>query len=342
MKRSTDESNILIVDDTPENLTVLRLMLKEHGYRARPALSGEIALKAAQVDIPDLILLDIMMPGMNGFEVCKKLKANEVTCDIPVLFFSALNETEDKVKGFKAGGVDFITKPFHTEEVLARVETHLTLRHLHKNVQKKNIQLQNEIEERKRVEKALEKANRELEQLASLDGLTHIANRRQFDATLAREWKRLSRDAKPLSLIICDIDFFKKYNDTYGHVSGDDCLIKVAEAITSAVHRPADMVARYGGEEFAVIIPETDLGGAVMVAEKIRKAVTELAIPHANSEVAPVISLSLGVTAMAPEPEKPRQTIILCADELLYQAKATGRNRVAHEKCDNETISRNH
>ncbi len=331
MTLATKNSNILIVDDTPENLTVLRQMLKEHGYHARPALSGKIALKAAQADIPDLILLDIMMPGMDGFEVCKKLKSNADTRDIPVLFISALNEAADKVKGFEAGGVDYITKPFHTAEVFARVETHLTIRHLQKKMQAQNIRLLNEIEERKRVELALEGANQELEQLASLDGLTLIANRRQFDVTLDREWKRLSRDAKPLSLIFCDIDFFKKYNDTYGHVDGDDCLKKVALAITSAVNRPADIAARYGGEEFAVIMPDTDLDGAVVVAEEIRRAIRNLGIPHAQSEASPVVSLSLGVTTMTPDPEKSPETIILAADSLLYRAKESGRDKVIHE-----------
>ena len=202
MTPDTNKGNILIVDDTPVNLIVLRQMLKEYDYRVRSAFSGEIALKAAQADIPDLILLDIMMPGMNGFEVCTRMKAEPSTRDIPVIFISSLNETSDKVKGFEAGGVDFITKPFQSAEVLARIETHLTLRRLQKKMQEQNILLLNEIEERKCIEKALEEANCELEQLAALDGLTHIANRRQFDRTLDREWKRLSSDATPLSLII--------------------------------------------------------------------------------------------------------------------------------------------
>jgi diguanylate cyclase (GGDEF)-like protein len=331
MTSETNKGNILIVDDTPVNLTVLRQMLKEHDYRVRPALSGEIALKAAQADIPDLVLLDIMMPGMNGFEVCTRLKAEVSTRDIPVIFISALNETADKVKGFQAGGVDFITKPFQSAEVLARIETHLTLRRLQKKMQEQNIQLLNEIEERKCIEKALEEANCELEQLAALDGLTRIANRRQFDQTLGREWKRLSRDSKPLSLIMCDIDFFKKYNDNYGHVAGDDCLKQVATAISSAVHRPADIVARYGGEEFGVIMPDTDLEGATVVADEIHKAVRKLGIPHNHSEAAPVVSLSLGVTTMVPVAEQSLKTIILAADKLLYQAKESGRDRIMAE-----------
>ena len=150
-------NEILIVDDTPENLSVLRQILSSEGYIVRPALSGEIALRAVESDIPDLILLDIMMPGMDGYEVCEKLKSNEKTRDVPIIFISALNKTEDKVKGFETGGVDYISKPFHTEEVLARVKTHMTLRNMH-------IQLQNEIKERKLAEKALQKAHDELEE----------------------------------------------------------------------------------------------------------------------------------------------------------------------------------
>ncbi len=323
-----DSNNILIVDDTPENLTVLRQMLTEHGFRVRPALSGEIALKAIQADLPDIVLLDVMMPGMDGFELCRQLKSEERTRDVPVLFISALNETEDKVKGFQVGGVDFITKPFNTAEVLARVETHLSLRNMQKKIETQNIQLLDEIEERKQAEKALEEANRKLEQLASLDGLTEIPNRRQFDLFLQQEWKRMTRDQDPISLILCDIDYFKYYNDAYGHVVGDKCLKQIAQAIRRAVKRPADLVARYGGEEFAVIMPKTEINGAVKVAEAIKKEIGNLKIPHAQSEVNQYVSLSMGVKSTVPGlPDKP-ETFISNADKSLYQAKKDGRDRI--------------
>jgi diguanylate cyclase (GGDEF)-like protein len=323
-----DSNNILIVDDTPENLTVLRQMLTEHGFRVRPALSGEIALKAIQADLPDIVLLDVMMPGMDGFEICRQLKSEERTRDVPVLFISALNETEDKVKGFQVGGVDFITKPFNTAEVLARVETHLSLRNMQKKIEAQNIQLLGEIEERKQAEKALEGANRKLEQLASLDGLTEIPNRRQFDLFLQQEWKRMTRDQDPISLILCDIDYFKYYNDAYGHVVGDKCLKQIAQAIRRAVKRPADLVARYGGEEFAVIMPKTEINGAVKVAEAIKKEIGNLKIPHAQSEVNQYVSLSMGVKSTVPGlPDKP-ETFISNADKSLYQAKKDGRDRI--------------
>lgn len=315
-------NDVLVVDDTPENLTVLRKILTAHDdYRVRTALSGETALKTVQAGVPDLILLDIMMPGMNGFELCKQLKANAQTKDVPIIFISALNETEDKVKGFQAGGVDYISKPFNAAEVVARVETHLTLRKI-------NLQLLREIEERKRTEEALEKANLELERLASVDGLTQIANRRQFDQHLHNEWKRLGRERVPIAVILCDIDFFKLYNDTYGHVAGDKCLKEVAQGIKRAVKRPADLVARYGGEEFAVILTSTDVDGAMKVAEGIRGEIRELQIPHIKSEVGEHISLSMGVSSIVPKDTDEPESFINNVDKFLYHAKETGRDRI--------------
>ena len=323
-----DSNNILIVDDTPENLTVLRQMLTEHGYRVRPALSGDIALKAVQADIPDLVLLDVMMPGMDGFEVCCKLKADENTHDVPVLFISALNETEDKVKGFQVGGVDFITKPFHTAEVLARVETHLTIRNMQKKIEAQNLQLMNEIDERKRAEKALEEVNLKLEVLASMDGLTEIPNRRQFDNYLQQEWKRMMREQTSIAVILCDIDFFKRYNDEYGHVAGDKCLKQVAQGIRRAVKRPTDLVARYGGEEFAVIMSNTDIAGAITVAEEIKKELKTLKIPHAKSDVGQHVSLSMGIDSLVPGQSDKPDLFVNSVDKYLYQAKEAGRDRI--------------
>lgn len=315
-------NDVLVVDDTPENLTLLRKILAEHDdYRVRTALSGETALKTVQAGVPDLILLDIMMPGMNGFELCEILKTDAKTQDVPIIFISALNETEDKVKGFQAGGVDYISKPFNAAEVVARVETHLTLRKI-------NLQLLREIEERKLIEEALGKANRELEILASLDGLTQVANRRQFDQYLQKEWKRLKRERVPIAIILCDIDFFKRYNDTYGHVAGDKCLKEVAQGIRRAVKRPADLVARYGGEEFAVILTNTYVNGAMKVAEEIKEKIRELQIPHIQSGVAAHISLSMGVSSIIPTDTQEPEAFVNTVDKFLYQAKENGRDRI--------------
>lgn len=326
MTTSEKKYDVLIVDDTPENLTVLREILTEQDYHVRPAISGDLALKAIQAENPDLVLLDIMMPGMDGFEVCRKMKKHPDTKEIPVIFISALSETEDKVAGFAAGGVDYITKPFQKAEVLARVRTHLTLSKLQEKTKLQNKLLQKEIEDRKVAERALEKANNDLEKLACLDGLTGVANRRHFDITLEREWKRLSRSSEPLSLILCDIDYFKKYNDDFGHIEGDKCLQKVSLAISSVIRRPADLAARYGGEEFAVLIPGADGPGAGVVAEEIRLAVLELEIPHPSSSVAPIVSVSIGAATMTPEHGIPSEKIVSAADKLLYTAKNKGRN----------------
>lgn len=320
-------TDILIVDDTPANLTVLRQILTKQGYRVRPALSGEIALKAIEAGVADLILLDIMMPGMNGFEVCNKLKSESRTRDIPVIFISALNEAEDRVRGFQAGGVDFISKPFHAEEVLARVETHLMLRNIH-------LKLLDEVEEHKQTAIALEEANHELERMASIDGLTKIANRRRFDRYLQFEWKRLRRDKVPVSVILCDIDYFKLYNDAYGHVAGDKCLKQVAQGISRAVKRPGDLVARYGGEEFAVLLSNTDINGAVKVAKEIAEEVGKLRIPHSQSKVSKYLSVSMGVSSTFPEPSNGPELFVNHVDQFLYQAKEEGRNRIIASEFD--------
>jgi diguanylate cyclase (GGDEF)-like protein len=329
------KGNILIVDDTPENLTVLRQMLTAHGYRVRPAINGETALKTIQTSLPDLILLDIMMDGLDGFEVCRRLKSDASARDIPVIFISALNDTIDKVKAFQIGGVDYITKPFQEGEVLARVETHMLLHHMHKQLKEQNVRLQHEITERKRMEAELEKSNRELARLACFDGLTQIANRRYFDHYLEKEWGRMARQKASLSLILCDIDFFKRYNDTYGHQAGDECLKKVAQTISHAIKRPADLVARYGGEEFVILLPETDLSGAVKLVEDIKLEIRNLQIEHAKSDVSPYVSLSMGICTMRPDREKLSTELVAVADRALYQAKKTGRDRVESVEMDN-------
>jgi diguanylate cyclase (GGDEF)-like protein len=174
----------------------------------------------------------------------------------------------------------------------------------------------------------LEAANQELQRLASIDGLTQVANRRRFDEYLDAEWRRLGREQKPLSLILCDLDYFKVYNDTYGHLAGDSCLQQVAAVLRHSLKRPADLVARYGGEEFALILPNTDARGAVLVAETIRQGVRGLEIPHAKSPVSQYVTLSLGVATSVPTPEATPDQLIITADEALYQAKAEGRDRV--------------
>ncbi|NMF58543.1 diguanylate cyclase domain-containing protein [Pseudanabaena yagii] len=314
------KGNILLIDDLPENLKLLTELLSNLGYTVRSAISGSRALKSARVKLPDIVLLDIQMPEMDGYQVCQGFKADPDLCDIPILFISALDETFDKLKAFQVGGVDYITKPFQLEEVVARLETHLT-------IQRQKKQLQDEIAKRKQTELILQEANRKLELMANLDGLTQIANRRCFDSHLNREWQRHQREQNPLALILIDIDYFKRYNDSYGHQGGDDCLIRVAKAIAQVPKRSTDLTARYGGEEFVVVLCNTDKEGALKIAAEIQTAIANLAIAHQSSDVHNYVTLSMGIVSLIPTVEKSVETLIAFADQSLYVAKEQGRNR---------------
>ncbi len=303
---------ILIVDDNPTNLSVLSLALKSAGYKTRVAMDGVSAIEQVQEDPPGLILLDVQMPGIDGFETCIRLKANPKIRDIPVIFITASVDLDQKVKGLSVGAVDYITKPFQQEEVLARVKVHLELRFLTQKVQEQAI--------------ALQQVNQELHRLANLDGLTAVANRRRFDEYLDQEWRRLQREQSPLALILCDIDYFKNYNDYYGHQAGDVCLKQVAQAINDCLKRPADLVTRYGGEEFAIILPHTSKEGAVHVAQLIQTTIRELSIPHHHSQVSSFVTLSLGVSSQVPNADLDAHELVAVTDKALYIAKAEGRN----------------
>ncbi|ANC92196.1 GGDEF domain-containing protein [Azospirillum humicireducens] len=290
---------ILVVDDIPSNVHVLSRILKDE-YDIYFATDGEKALDLVQVRMPDLVLLDIMMPGMDGFEVCRRIKGDPATHDIPVIFISAKSEVEDETRGLEVGAIDFITKPISPPIVKARVRNHLLL--------KRQTDL--------------------LRSLSFLDGLTGIANRRRFDDAMSREWRRCARAHLPLSLIILDVDHFKAYNDQYGHQVGDECLRVVAEVLSERTRRPSDLVARYGGEEFVCLLPETDGPGATRVAEDLRAGVAERRIPHAQSPVAPFVTISLGVATVIPSAAGSPDRLAEIADQLLYRAKRAGRNRV--------------
>lgn len=315
MERPTG-GNILIVDDTPNNLSVLRQILTEQGHRVRPALSGEIALKTIQADLPDLILLDILMPGMDGYEVCGKIKQNEHTRDIPIIFISALNEIEDKMRAFSEGGVDYISKPFHTEEVLARVNTHLTLRSQQKALTKQN-------EELKDKNTLIHEQTEKLKMLAAKDFLTGLSNRRDFLEKAQIEEKRFKRTKRPFSFIMLDLDHFKNINDTYGHDCGDTVLIGVARSLENTL-RDQDLVARWGGEEFICLLPETDTTGAGNVAGKIRTVLAEAR--HRCSTVEIEVTVTLGVCVY--QGDANLEECINRADQALYQGKEQGRNQV--------------
>jgi diguanylate cyclase (GGDEF)-like protein len=320
--------NILIVDDTPANLQLLTSLLRRRGYEVRAANSGALGLAIARATQTQVMLLDISMPEMDGYTVCEQLKSDQRTRDISVIFVSALSEVVDKVKAFAVGGVDYITKPFHVQEVVARVETHLTLRRLQQQLQAQNERLQQEMRDRLAAEAALQAANLELKRLANSDGLTQVANRRRFDEYLAQEWQQMLREQQPLSLILCDVDCFKAYNDIYGHQEGDQCLRQVASVISAVAKRAVDLVARYGGEEFAVILPNTASEGAQQVAQNIQASIKALALPHAASSAAPIVTLSQGIATRIPQIGNDPDQLIAAADQALYRAKQSGRNRI--------------
>ena len=497
LKEALLSKTILIVDDQSNNLQLVSRYLDDANYQTLIAQDGQKAIAIAKASQPDLILLDVMMPEIDGFEVCRYLKSETITKDIPIIFMTALAETKDKVQGFKLGAVDYITKPVEEEELLARLKTHLSLSYLNHSLnhlyqsslqdaaqRKLLFEISDRIRQSLDLKVILETATKEirtllncdfvglaslnqkkvslkafsstetmkfnphqsincgygclaedkyksylkghieviepencqnhhgegtssdnslarliapilikdtnytsgffssaedtiltnnilygclivdhytlncswqpseinllrelttqlaiaikqgllhqqLSELALLDSLTHVYNRRSFDRQLKREWGRLKRIPAPLSLIMCDVDCFKIYNDVYGHQQGDKCLQQVAKAISSALKRPADFLARYGGEEFVVILPHTPQAGAFKVGEEIRNAVKELQIPHRNSLVDSVVTLSIGVASTIPNAVDNPQNLIEAADLALYQAKDRGRDCVA-------------
>jgi diguanylate cyclase (GGDEF)-like protein len=290
---------LLVVDDQPANVHALyQLFAQDH--QVLMATRGELAIKLCHDRQPDLVLLDVVMPGMDGYEVCARLKADPTTRDIPVIFVTADQDEQAETRGLDAGAVDFISKPINPRVVRARVRTHLTLkRH----------------------------ADR-LQSLAFIDGLTGIHNRRGLDATLSNEARRAARTGMSLTVMMIDVDHFKRFNDRYGHQSGDDCLRQLASALAGVLRRPADLLARYGGEEFAAVLPETDLAAACTLAETMVRSVRALRIAHAGSDVDQVVTVSVGVATLQRGDKASPQQLLEGADRQLYLAKAGGRGRV--------------
>ncbi|WP_414550366.1 diguanylate cyclase domain-containing protein [Anabaena sp. CCY 0017] len=298
---------ILIVDDEQFIRMQLRLALEREGYQIAEAENGTKALNLFQQLHPDIILLDAIMPDMDGFECCNRLQAMNFGQCTPVLMITGLDDQESVDRAFEVGAVDFVTKPIHWPVLRQRVKFLI---------------------EQSQLQKQLEFAHQELQRLVTIDQLTQVYNRRRFDEYLAQEWQRMAREQVPISLILGDIDYFKLYNDTYGHQLGDRCLQQVAQCINNSIKRPADLVARYGGEEFSVILPNTDMEGAMILAEIICSSVRKMDIPHSSSPVSPVVTISAGVATLIPKPNSDYQEVILLADKALYQAKMAGRDRI--------------
>lgn len=294
------KQTVLVVDDEPLNIKVLSQALSPW-YRVKAATHGQDALKiAASDDPPDLILLDVAMSGMSGYQVCDQLKSTHATKNIPVIFITAKNSNEDEAYGLELGAVDYITKPFSLPIVMARVRNQMLLK------------IKTDM----------------LEQLVSVDSLTELANRRRFDEVLEQEWRRSVRNNVPLSVIMIDVDFFKPLNDSFGHAAGDTCLKQIARILKSTTRRSSDTVARYGGEEFCAILPGIAHKDALQLADNMRVNVEQEQIPHPKSPLGNGVTISLGVATTLPDIHGSPGSLLSQADDMLYQAKTSGRNQV--------------
>lgn len=312
LNKPVEKSKILIVDDIPVNIQLQETYLSSLGFHTIVAHNGIEALKKVSEEHPDLILLDVMMPKMNGFETCKHLKRQKETRHIPIIMVTALNELEDKIKGLEAGADDFITKPFNKLELLARVKSLLRIKYLHDELQEKVIQL--------------EEAQQRLKELAITDGMTGLYNYRHFKDRLGLEFQRAERSHAAMSLVMMDIDYFKHYNDTNGHLAGDEVLRMISYLIRQNV-RQIDLPIRYGGEEFALLLVDTEKKDAIHVAEKIKGIVERSSFKNESAQPNGKITLSMGVAAY-PDDVKTPDELISIADQRLYRAKALGRNLV--------------
>lgn len=292
---------LLVVDDEPINIRLIHNVFHTD-HDVFMATDGEQALQlcATASALPDLILLDVVMPGLDGLELCRLLKKNPQTWSIPVIFVTAHQSSDEENACWDAGGVDFVNKPINLLTLRNRVKSHLTLKF----------------------------QTDHMREMAFVDGLTGVANRRHFEERLDLEFRRCRRSGVPLAILMLDVDFFKRYNDCYGHQAGDECLRRVAATLKSCLGRPGDLTARYGGEEFICLLPEIDWTGAEAIGEKMVAAVRSLGMPHRESEAALVVTVSAGMAVAPPSYSVSADNLIAEADAQLYRAKREGRNRL--------------
>lgn len=414
------KANILVVDDTTVNLELLEVILDEHDYDVRTSISGEMALKSIEKKRPDLILLDIMMPGMDGYEVCRILKEDELLKDIPVIFLSAKGESVDKVNGFKLGAVDYITKPFDTEEILVRIKAHISIYFLQRELEQKidiidkyvitsSTDLSGTITEASEAfcnisgyskEELIGKKHnilkhpdmrddfyikmweiivkegtwsgeiknlkkdgnyywvdsiisskydlngnvvgytsirhditdkKRIEELSITDQLTGLYNRRHFNDVFETEIKRAVRQSSFLSFVMLDVDFFKQYNDTYGHQEGDSVLTAIGATLEKSMKRSEDFAFRLGGEEFGIVFSTNGCESAELITEDVRKDIQNLQIEHKSSSASSVITISLGLVCVDFSKKANNSydfdDLYKIADDELYKAKEGGRNK---------------
>lgn len=313
---------VLLIDDQVFVAEAVRRMLTRHPDVAfLSERQPEQALAVALAWKPTVILLDLVMPGMHGFDLVSLFRATEATRDIPIVMLSSSEEARQKAQGFSLGANDYLVKLPDPLELLARVR-------YHSRAYRNLLERDQAFAALRESEQRLAAVNVQLQRLAEADSLTGIANRRRFDTVLQVEWQRSLRSRRPLSLLLCDVDCFKAYNDTYGHVMGDDCLQKVASVLNASLRRPADIAARYGGEEFALILPETEREGAIVVAHGCVEQIRALGLTHASSTASSVVTISVGVATMVPAASEAAPALVAMADRAMYLAKESGRNQV--------------
>ncbi|HFQ88854.1 MAG TPA: PleD family two-component system response regulator [Desulfobulbus sp.] len=312
---------VLLVDDQQMIAEAVRRALESEELDFHYCQNPTRAIDMATSLEPTIILQDLVMPELDGLTMVKFFRANPVTAQVPIIVLSTKEEPEIKSKAFELGANDYLVKLPDRIELIARIRYHSRAYISQK-------QRDEAFEALRRSQRKLAEANKVLERLSSLDGLTGVPNRRRFDQLLRKEWQRAIRHGSSISIIMMDIDFFKLFNDTYGHQGGDDCLRQVAGILEKSVQRETDMVARYGGEEFVAILPETGVKGALAVAEDMRANVEARKIPHENSKITDHVTISVGVATTVPERGSQPEDLIAAADQALYQAKNNGRNRV--------------
>jgi diguanylate cyclase (GGDEF)-like protein len=316
MAKRLAKLKVLVVEDSKVALKAICGYIEDMGVRPLKAITGKAAIDVYTRERPDIVLLDIILPDTDGYEVAKEIRRLQGKDEwTAIIFLSVMSKDEDLARGIEVGGDDYIMKPVGSVVVQAKVRAMYRLVQMQRALVKLAGQLND--------------ANQELQRLSMTDGLTGIANRRMFDESLAREWRRCLRHKKPMSIVMLDVDWFKKYNDRYGHQDGDECLRAVAGELARAAPRPSDLVARYGGEEFVMILGDTEEDGALWVANRIRQHVDDLMLPHKDSLFGHV-TVSCGVSSVIPSNDLSVEALVKSADNALFLSKNQGRNTVTY------------
>jgi diguanylate cyclase (GGDEF)-like protein len=332
--------DILIVGEIPLSLNFVLPLLTERGYTVHSTSDSEKALEISKSSSIDLIILSTALQNPSAYTLCERLKLTTAGSSKPILFLSGFDPSFQAAKVFQAGGADYLLYPAAAEEILARIENQLAIAKLRGKLDHQSHQLQHTLQELQKLEDSMHQVYDELRQFSFLDSLTRVANRRRFEEYLDKEWRRCVRERvarkedyqTALSLILCDLDCFKYYNDLYGIAAGDECLKQIARVLEEAIKRPADLVARYGGESFAILLPNTNYEGALMVANLMRSEVRSLQLPHPNSSVSPFVTLSYGVVTIIPSQALSPETLSRAAQMALQRAKAAGRDQIISEQ----------